>query len=71
MDANRAEQPRYQDYAAHGSLLVGDLGTALMVMRLDPDPAIADLVYARTNANTNLPVRDPSTPAPAILRNLP
>jgi hypothetical protein len=58
MDANRAEQPRYQDYAAHGSLLVGDLGTALMVMRLDPDPAIADLVYARANANTSLPVRE-------------
>jgi hypothetical protein len=58
MDANRAEQPRYQDYAAHGSLLVGDLGTALMVMRLAPDPAIADLVYARANANTSLPVRE-------------
>lgn len=58
MDANRAEQPRYQDYAAHGSLLLGDLGTALMVMRLEPDPAIADLVYARANANTNLPVRE-------------
>jgi hypothetical protein len=58
MDVNRAEQPRYQDYAAHGSLLLGDLGTALMVMRLDPDPAIADLVYARANANTSLPVRE-------------
>jgi hypothetical protein len=31
MDASRAE-PGYQDYAAHGSLLVGDLATALMVM---------------------------------------
>jgi hypothetical protein len=57
-DANRAEQPRYQDYAAHGSLLVGDLGTALMVMRLNPDPAIADLIYARANANTSLPLRE-------------
>jgi len=28
-------------------VLVGNLGTALMVMRLDPDPAIADLIYAR------------------------
>jgi len=58
MDASRAEQPDFQDYAAHGSLLVGDLGTALMVMRLDPGPAIADLVYARANANTSLPVRE-------------
>jgi hypothetical protein len=44
-----------QDYAAHGSLLVGDLGTALMLMRLDPDPAIADLVYALPNANRVYP----------------
>lgn len=58
MAASRAEQPGYRDYAAHGSLLVGDLGTALMVMRLDPDPAIADLVYARASANTSLPVRE-------------
>jgi Lanthionine synthetase C-like protein len=58
MDANRAEQPSYQDYAAHGSLLFGDLGTALMVMRLEPDPVIAGLVYARASANTNLPVRE-------------
>jgi hypothetical protein len=41
-------------YAAHGSLLVSDLGTALMVMRLDPDPAIADLIHERANANTSL-----------------
>ena len=39
-------------------VLVGNLETALMVMRLDPDPAIADLVYARANANTSLPVRE-------------
>lgn len=38
MDASSAEQPEFQDYAAHGSLLVGDLGTALMVIRLDPIP---------------------------------
>jgi len=58
MEANRAELPRYGDYAAHGSLLFGDLGTALLVMRLDPAPAIADLIHARADANTTLPVRE-------------
>ncbi|MBV9585066.1 MAG: LanC-like protein [Alphaproteobacteria bacterium] len=58
MDANRAELPGYKDYAAHGSLLFGDLGTALLVMRLDPTPAIADLIYTRADANTTLPVRE-------------
>jgi hypothetical protein len=58
MEANRAELPDYDDYAAHGSLLFGDLGTALLVMRLDPSPAIADLIYARADANTTLPVRE-------------
>jgi hypothetical protein len=58
MNANQAEQRDYGDYAAHGSLLFGDLGTALSVMRLDPTPAIADLVYARADANTTLPVRE-------------
>ena len=58
MEANRAELPNHGDYAAHGSLLLGDLGTALLVMRLDPTPAIADLIYARAKANTTLPVRE-------------
>jgi Lanthionine synthetase C-like protein len=58
MEVNRAELPAYQDYAAHGSLLFGDLGTGLLVMRLDPTPAIADLIYARAEANTSLPVRE-------------
>jgi Lanthionine synthetase C-like protein len=58
MEANRAELPKYKDYAAHGSLLFGDLGTALLVMRLEPSPAIADLIYSRADANTTLPVRE-------------
>jgi hypothetical protein len=33
LEANRAELPNYEDYAAHGSLLFGDLGTALLVNR--------------------------------------
>ena len=58
MDANRAELPNYGKYAEHGSLLFGDLGTALLVMRLDPSPATADLIHARADANTTLPVRE-------------
>jgi Lanthionine synthetase C-like protein len=58
MEANRAELPDYGKYAAHGSLLFGDLGTALLVMRLDPSPAIADLIHTRAAANTTLPVRE-------------
>jgi hypothetical protein len=58
IEANRAELPAYKNYAEHGSLLFGDLGTALLVMRLDPTPAIADLIYARAAANTTLPVRE-------------
>ncbi len=58
MEANQFESATYGDYAAHGSLLFGDLGAALLVMRLNPTPAIADLIYARAGANTTLPVRE-------------
>jgi hypothetical protein len=58
MEANRRELPDYGEYAAHGSLLFGDLGTALLVMRLDPRPAIADVIHTRADANTTLPVRE-------------
>jgi hypothetical protein len=57
LQASRAELSNYGAYAAHGSLLLGDLGTALLVMRLDPSPATADLIHERANANTTLPVR--------------
>jgi hypothetical protein len=55
--ANQAEFER-EDYAGHGSLLFGDLGAALLVMRLAPTPAIADLIHARAAANTELPIRE-------------
>jgi hypothetical protein len=58
MEASREEMVAYEDYAAHGSLLFGDFGTALLSMRLDPTPAIADLIYERAEANTHLPVRE-------------
>jgi hypothetical protein len=57
LEASQAEFATWK-YAAHGSLLLGDFGMALVVMRLDPAPAIADLVYARADANTALPVRE-------------
>ncbi|MGL4291097.1 MAG: hypothetical protein ACRCVA_32400 [Phreatobacter sp.] len=45
-------------YAAHGSLLFGDMGTALVAMRLASSPVIADLVFVRAEANSTLPIRE-------------
>jgi hypothetical protein len=57
IDANRAEFAQ-RPYSSHGSLLFGDMGTALLAMRIDPSPTIADAIYARANANTELPIRE-------------
>jgi hypothetical protein len=46
------------DYAKHGSLLFGDMGAALLAMRLAPAPGLADLVHARAEANMALPIRE-------------
>src|SRR4051812_26387125 len=46
------------DYEKHGSLMRGDMGAALLAMRLAPAPALADLVYMRAEANNELPVRE-------------
>jgi hypothetical protein len=46
------------DYEKHGSLLRGDMGAALLAMRLAPTPSLADLVYARAEANNALPIRE-------------
>jgi hypothetical protein len=46
------------DYAKHGSLLFGDMGTALVAMRLAPTPILADLVHTRAEANMGLPIRE-------------
>jgi hypothetical protein len=54
LEASRAEFAKWK-YAAHGSLLLGDIAAALVVMRLDHAAAIADLVYTRADANTTLP----------------
>lgn len=54
----QAEMTAYQDYAVMGSLLAGDMGTALVAMRLAPSAAMAELVYTRADANTHLPIRE-------------
>jgi hypothetical protein len=46
------------EYAKHGSLMRGDMGAALLAMRLAPTPSMADLVYRRAEANNALPVRE-------------
>src|SRR5262245_10484714 len=38
---------RLWGYAAEGSLLLGDLGTALLIMRLEPSSTLADLIHTR------------------------
>jgi len=46
------------DYEKHGSLLRGDMGAALLAMRLAPTSSLADLVYRRAEANNGLPIRE-------------
>ena len=58
LEATQAEMAGYGEYASHGSLLFGDLGTALVMMRLAPTSSIADLIYVRAEANTRLPARE-------------
>jgi hypothetical protein len=58
LEATRREMATVGTYAQPGSLLLGDLGTALVIMRLAPEPAVADLVYASASANTHRPVRE-------------
>jgi Lanthionine synthetase C-like protein len=58
LEANHTEFAQFGNYAAHGSLLFGDLGAALVIMRLDPTLEIANLVHTRADANTKLPVRE-------------
>jgi hypothetical protein len=46
------------DYEKHGSLLRGDMGAALLAMRLAPASSLADLVHRRAQANNELPIRE-------------
>lgn len=54
----QADMTAYGDYAPHGCLLAGDMGTALVAMRIAPSAAMAELIYARADANTRLPIRE-------------
>ena len=55
---NAAQFRQHESYAAHGSFLFGDMGAALVAMRLTPSRAIADQVLARAEANNDLPIRE-------------
>jgi hypothetical protein len=55
--AVRDQFPGYR-HGFHGSLHFGDMGAALVAMRLDPAPAYADLVYERAEAHAAEPVRE-------------
>jgi hypothetical protein len=48
----------FGDYSENGSLLLGDLGAALLAMRLAPSAAVAEIIFTRAQANTQLPVRE-------------
>jgi hypothetical protein len=58
LEKTQAEMAGYGDYATLGSFLLGDLGTALVIMRLAPEASIADLIHARCESDTHLPVRE-------------
>ena len=59
IDANKAQfRIAKNSYSDHGSFLFGDMGTALLVMRLSPTPAVADFIEGRARANTTLAVRE-------------
>jgi hypothetical protein len=45
-------------YTKHGSLLRGDMGAALLAMRLAPTSSFADVVHTRAEANNGLPIRE-------------
>ncbi len=57
LEALREEFPNI-GYGSHGSLHFGELGAALVAMRLDPAPAHADVVYAHAEANSGQPIRE-------------
>jgi len=60
IEANKIEftPENYQEYAAHGSFLFGDLGAGLVAMRLAPSFSITNTIYARARANNDLPIRE-------------
>jgi hypothetical protein len=47
-----------EEYSAHGAFLLGDLGAALVAMRIKPSSEMADLVHDRCERNSALPIRE-------------
>jgi lanthionine synthetase-like protein len=58
LDKTQTEMAGFGDYRDLGSLHFGDLGTALVVMRLSPSTQAAEIIAMRAEANTALPVRE-------------
>lgn len=54
----QSDMEKFGPYGKLGSLLLGDLGTALVLMRLAPSPTWAAIVEARCRSNENFPVRE-------------
>lgn len=54
--ANGAEYAGMGWYPDHASLLMGDIGVLLLTMRLAPEAALADRLYARIESTLKLPV---------------
>jgi hypothetical protein len=53
-----AEEFSAYTYSTHGAFLLGDLGAALVAMRIGPSDEVADLVQERCERNSALPVRE-------------
>lgn len=56
--AVRDQLPSLGRHGSHGSLLFGEMGAALVAMRIDPRPAYADLVFRHAEANRHQPIRE-------------
>lgn len=58
LEKTKAEMGAMGAYGKHGSLLFGDLGTALVIMRIAPSQVTAELIESRCLANAELPIRE-------------
>jgi hypothetical protein len=58
VEAALLERAALGDYGRHASLHFGDFPALLVVMRLQPDEATADVIHARASDNNALPVRE-------------
>ncbi|MBV9982233.1 LanC-like protein [Bradyrhizobium sp.] len=58
LERTRTEMSAMGEYGLHGSLLFGDLGTALVAMRIAPSASLAEIVHRRAVGNAELAVRE-------------